>query len=50
MSDQVDLEYILPDVSLGLEERQRLFELRLRNLVLNFVYSPSITIEAFLAG
>jgi len=50
MSDQVDLEYILLDVLLGLEERQRLFELRLPNLVLNFVYSLSITIEAFLAG
>ena len=33
MSDQVALEYILPHPSLGLDECQRIFELRLRKMV-----------------
>ena len=33
MSDQVALEYILPHPSLGLDECQRIFELRLREMV-----------------
>ena len=33
MSDQVALDYILPHPSLGLDECQRIFELRLRKMV-----------------
>ncbi|KAI9455830.1 quinon protein alcohol dehydrogenase-like superfamily [Boletus coccyginus] len=33
MSHEVDLQYIIPHSSLGLDERQRVFELRLRKLV-----------------
>lgn len=44
MSDQVDLQHILPDLSLGLEECQRIFELRLRKLVRIFTHcSHTIT-------
>ncbi|KAI9573275.1 quinon protein alcohol dehydrogenase-like superfamily [Boletus coccyginus] len=33
MSNEADLQYVLTEMSLGLEERQRLFESRLRDLV-----------------
>ena len=33
MSDEAGLQYTLPHLSLGLDERQRIFELRLRKLV-----------------
>jgi len=50
MSNDVDLQYILPDISLGLEERQGLFESRLRNLVLTFIYRPRKITKSLLAG
>ncbi|KAF8553719.1 WD40 repeat-like protein [Imleria badia] len=33
VSDEVDVEYILPHPSLGLDERERMFELRLRKML-----------------
>ena len=50
MSDEVDLETVLPSLSLGPEERKRIFELRLRRLVLVFTRSRLIIINRFLAG
>ena len=50
MSDEVDLQYILPHPSLGLDERQRIFGQRLRKLVRLFIYCPRIIIKTFLAG
>ena len=50
MSDEVDLQYILPHSSLGLDERQRIYEQRLRKLVLLFIYCPRIIIKPFLTG
>ena len=50
MSDEVGSQYILPRPSLGLDERQRIFERRLRMLVPLFIYCPRITIKPFLAG
>ena len=49
MSDEVDLQYILPHPSLGLDERQRIFGQRLCKLVLLFVCCLRI-IKSFLAG
>jgi hypothetical protein len=49
-SDGVDVQYILPDMSLGRKDRQRFLESRLRKLVLTFIYCPRIIIKSFLAG
>ena len=35
---------------MGFEERQRFFGLRLRKLVLTFIYRPRVIIKPFLAG
>ena len=39
MSDEVDVQCILPHPSLGADECQRIFELRLRELVRMFSYT-----------
>ena len=41
---------VLQDMSMGLEECQRFFGLRLRKLVLTFSYHPRIIINPFFAG
>lgn len=49
MSDDVDLHCILPNLSLGHEERQHIFDQRLRRLVLFLLYFPFIIINPLLA-
>ena len=46
-SDRVDLESILPDISLEPEERQHLFESRMCKLVQSLIYHPHIPTETF---
>lgn len=48
MSHQVDLQYIIPDLSLGLNECQRIFASRLRKLVRIFTHCSRTIMGHFL--
>ena len=50
VSGEVDLQSFLPNLSLGSQECQRIFELRLRELVLMSFHRPHIIINPFLAA
>ena len=50
ISDEVNLQPIPVDPLLGLDDYQRIFELHLGRLVLEFTYFPHIIVNPFLAG
>ena len=50
ISDGVDWQCVLPDMTLGLEDHQYFSESRLRKSVLTFIHHPRTIIMQFLAG